>query len=572
MPDVFPPDVHPDYYLNLHALQFFDGTIPLYVGVRGDDCDDLRYNLNRGWTAEFEKEAKGTPSKCLNTTPARGQQFNLGKSTMPTDIVDLPLVTVPKQLQEELGTKKDDCTISFPYPLKHHKHANSTRFEKMTGEAVVLLCKLFEKKWPVLYYIQRNSIHPDDRWPQSYTKKQGNTKVPHSAFNKVNVNRNLGTKFHFDKGNVSGTLCALLMFGDYTGGDQLLMNGVDDTVIRIKNQPYDVCFAQFDGLFHSNEEPLQGTRYAIIPYSNKGLCDYYKVERFLKGIPTGRRQAAGPSDPVMAGEFHAKQLAPILAKHLCENTKQLLNGFKEDTPTLFLALDVMELTTKIEALVTHWGIVSEQDLAVLSYLASAFNPKLFEHVTRHCQTGLNLEARYLHCELAGRVRAKARGEAGTGNRYGSIPQPGLRRAPELVAAAPHQRGAVGDTVFDGTVDYQGGEEQGAQRHGQVYGDGNGASDGVPRLLRHAPGERHQSHFRRRGAHRTGCLRISPQVPRGEGGDAICDARFAALARQGSGSRAHPAKVPQDEQRRVSQARPVPAGVGAHQLQVHTRRV
>ena len=392
MPDVFPRDVQADHYLQLPALQFSDGRVPLYIGVRGDDCDDIRDNLNRGWVAEFEKEALATPSKCLNQTPARGNQFNLGKSTMATDIVDLPLVTVPKQLQEELGTKKDDCTISFPYPLKHHKHANSKRFEEMVGEAVVLLCKLFEKKWPILYHLQKNSIHPDDRWPQSYTKTLGKTKVPHSCFDKVNVNRNLGTKFHHDKGNVSGTLCALLMFGDYTGGDQLLMNGVNDTVIRIKNQAYDVCFAQFDGLFHSNEEPLEGTRYAIIPYSNKGLADYYKVERFFKGITTGRLQAAGPSDPEMAGEFHAKQLVSILAKHLCENTKQLLNGFKEDTPTLFLALDVMELTTKVEALVAHWGTVSEQDLAVLSYLVSAFNLELFEHVTRHCQSGLNVES------------------------------------------------------------------------------------------------------------------------------------------------------------------------------------
>jgi hypothetical protein len=54
--------------------------------------------------------------------------------------VDLSLVIVPEELRVKLGTKKDECAISFPYQLKHHKHATSTRFEEMAGEAVVLWC------------------------------------------------------------------------------------------------------------------------------------------------------------------------------------------------------------------------------------------------------------------------------------------------------------------------------------------------------------------------------------------------------------------------------------------------
>jgi hypothetical protein len=55
---------------------------------------------------------------------------------------------------------------------------------------------------------------PGHRWP--------NKKAP---FNKCNLNADRGTNMHFDKGNARGSVCSMLVIGDFTGGEQVLVNG-----------------------------------------------------------------------------------------------------------------------------------------------------------------------------------------------------------------------------------------------------------------------------------------------------------------------------------------------------------
>jgi hypothetical protein len=99
----------------------------------------------------------------------------------------------------------------------------------------------------------------------------------------------------------------MLVLGDFTGGEQVIVNGANDAVTRISNEQGNVCMVQFDRLYHGVLETMSGWRASILPYCNIGICEFHEVEKSLQ-LKMG------------VAQYHAMNLAPIIAKHLCQNT------------------------------------------------------------------------------------------------------------------------------------------------------------------------------------------------------------------------------------------------------------
>ena len=366
------PDESPQEYVDkgvvrdkkMDDINVGDSQLPLYFGI--EKVDTIDEKLTPEFVGTLKKEIEATPGKCRHAprkkgVSKRGHQHSFGKSTEPTNKpatkCDNVRIVTPEDMYKQMPPggstpRFNASTISMPYEVKHRFNAKTNVLEKMVGELVMLLADKFEHCYPEAFERQRNSIAPMDRWP--------NEKSP---FNKCNLNVNRGTQMHYDKGNARGSVCVMLVIGEFEGGEQVIVNGANDSVTRISNEHGNVCMVQFDRLYHGVLETTSGWRVSILPYCNKSICEYYEVERSLQ-LEMG------------VAEFHTMYLAPVLAKHLCENTREHVHGRKEKgVPALSLPFDLCDYMRDVAGL----------SPTSTAYLLTHFNKTAVASVLERCK-------------------------------------------------------------------------------------------------------------------------------------------------------------------------------------------
>lgn len=101
------------------------------------------------------------------------------------------------------------------------------------------------------------------RFPELFSalKKFVKWKFPNHKWNAIQINRNVSTGFHYDKGNIGKSLC--IGIGDYTGGGIRLdlKNGMKDINNKDKWLVYDGTTTK-----HKTIPATKGNRYALIFY------------------------------------------------------------------------------------------------------------------------------------------------------------------------------------------------------------------------------------------------------------------------------------------------------------------
>lgn len=215
-------------------------------------------------SANFEKVLMALPKNVL-TSNSRGRQLNLGVGVMTTNVSGrLP---TPKHLKSMVGPESQRSAI-VPYELTAHRHRKAGALEALLKPIVLQMQNQLSARELLA------TEHQVGGWQGLYG----------SCWDKINISVSDGdkvpfTNVHFDSNNRGR--CAILLLGEFTGGEQLVVNGRGENqkAFRIATHSGDLFVADYHRLRHAALPVTSGRRIAIICYSSRIVHDYLVVQR-----------------------------------------------------------------------------------------------------------------------------------------------------------------------------------------------------------------------------------------------------------------------------------------------------
>ena len=215
-------------------------------------------------SADFTRAVMALPAGAF-TKNSRGRQLNLGYGVMQT-AVSFRLPT-PAELKATVGPESQKSAM-VPYLLTAHNNAKVEAFESQLAPVVRQMQQLLTESELAA------TAHTGDDWQGLYG----------SCWDKVNVSVSDGdkvpfTSVHFDSNNRGR--CAILLIGEFTGGEQLIVNGsgANEKVFKVATHAGDMFVADYHRLRHAALPVTSGRRIAIICYSSRLVEDFLCVRK-----------------------------------------------------------------------------------------------------------------------------------------------------------------------------------------------------------------------------------------------------------------------------------------------------
>ena len=213
---------------------------------------------------DFTRTVMALP-KGVFTKNSRGRQLNLGYGVMQT-AVSFRLPT-PAELKATVGPESQKSAM-VPYLLTAHNNAKVEAFESQLAPVVRQMQQLLTG--PEL----TATAHTGGDWQGMYGSCWDKVNISVSDSDKVPF-----TSVHFDSNNRGR--CAILLLGEFTGGEQLIVNGsgANERMFKVATHAGDMFVADYHRLRHAALPVTSGRRIAIICYSSRLVGDFLCVRR-----------------------------------------------------------------------------------------------------------------------------------------------------------------------------------------------------------------------------------------------------------------------------------------------------